>query len=162
MSTVNSRFSFNGDGKHPEPQPDQRKKKLVEALDHRYKELNKLWEAAEADLKQVPIPVDVSFAYKSIPADPHNDPRGQVVRIHDLLGFVKSEGGWRICHGQSHDGFPDCEVGWTPINECTVALRVEAAAHLGKLRELVLKAAEECVAKLDDAIAELRGTLRRR
>jgi hypothetical protein len=36
---------------------------------------------------------------------------------------------------------------------------LEAVPHIGKLRELVLKAAEECVPKLDEAIADLRSTL---
>lgn len=158
MSTRNPRFSLNGDGKHPqEPQPDQRKKQVVEALSKRYKELNKLWEDAEKDLKQIPIPVDVSFCYKSVSADPPDEPRGE--EIHDYLGFVRSKGGWRICYGSSHDGFPQYEIDWKPITESGVDLRLEAVPHIGKLRELVLKVAEECVPKLDEAIAALRSTL---
>jgi hypothetical protein len=160
MSAKNPRFSIKGDGKHPqEPQPDQRKKQVVEALSKRYKELNELWEAAEDDLKQVPVPVDVFVCYKSEIADPHNDPLGERDQIHDNLGFVRSKGGWRICHGNSHDGFPDYEIDWKPITECSVDLRLEAVPHIGELRERVLKAAEECVPKLDKAIADLRSTV---
>jgi hypothetical protein len=159
MSTKNSRFSVNGDGTHaPEPQADRRKKQVVEALGKRYRELNNLWENAENDLKQIPIPVDVSYCYKSISADKdHHQPRGEM--IHSYLGFVKSKGGWRICYGSSHDGFPEHDLDWKPITECSVDLRLEAVPYTGKLREVVLKAAEECVPKLDAAIADLRSTL---
>jgi hypothetical protein len=79
MSAKNPRFSLNGDGQHPEPQPDQRKKQAVEALDKRFKVLNQLWVNAEASLKEIPIPVDVKFCYAEEPADgcSRTDPRVQ-------------------------------------------------------------------------------------
>src|SRR4051812_43311875 len=95
MSSKNPRFSLNGDGKHPhQPPPDPRKKQVVEALSTRYKELNKLWEDAEADLKEIPIPVDVKYRYRSEDADPT---RPNEYQIHYYIAFAKSKGGWRIC-----------------------------------------------------------------
>jgi hypothetical protein len=157
MSLKNPRFSLNGDGKHPDsPQTDQRKKQVTESLDRRYKELNKLWEDAEADLKEIPIPVDVKFCYESIDADMSRPGEHQ---IHSYLGFVRSKGGWRICFGADHDAFPLVDIDWKPITECRVDIRMEAVPHLGKLRELVLKAAEDCLPTLDKAISDLRSTL---
>jgi hypothetical protein len=157
MSSKNPRFSLNGDGKHPhQPPPDPRKKQVVEALSTRYKELNKLWEDAEADLKEIPIPVDVKHRYKSVDADPM---RPNEYQIHHYIAFARSKGGWRICYDAAHDAFPEYDWDWKPITECRVDIRLEAVPHIGKLRELVLKAAEECVPTLDKAIADLRSTL---
>lgn len=122
----------------------------------RYKELNKLWEDAEADLKEIPIPVDVKYCYKSADADPM---RPNEYQIHYFIGFARSKGGWRICFDIAHDAFPEYDFDWKPITECGVDIRLEAVPHIGKLRELVLKAAEECVPTLDKAIADLRSTL---
>jgi hypothetical protein len=157
MSSKNPRFSLNGDGKQPEQsQLDPRKKQVVEALSKRYKELNKLWEDAEADLKEIPVPVDIRFCYESVDADPE---RPGEYQIHSFLAFARSKGGWRICFGTAHDAFPQCDFDWKPITECRVDIRLEAVPHIGKLRELVLKAGEECVPTLDKAIADLRNTL---
>lgn len=157
MSSKTPRFSLNGDGHPPKPpQTDQRKQQIVEALGKRYQQLNKLWEAAEADLKQIPVPVDVKFCYESVDADPARPGEHQ---IHSFLGFVRSKGGWRICFGSAHDAFPEDDFGWKPITECGVDLRLEAVPHIAKLRELVLTAAEECVPTLDKAIEDLRNTL---
>jgi hypothetical protein len=163
MSSKNPRFSFNGDGKHSDPPPhseppptNQRKKQAVEVLGKRYKELNKLWENAEADLKEIPVPVDVKFCYESVSADPKHTDEYQ---IHLYLGFVRSKGGWRICFGYQHETFPEDGFDWKPITECRVDIRLEAVPHIGKLRELVLKAAEDCVPTLDKAIADFRTTV---
>jgi hypothetical protein len=157
MSSKNPRFSLNGDGKDPEqPQLDPRKQQVVEALTTRYKELNKLWEDAEADLKEIPIPVDVKYPYKSEDADPM---RPNEYMIRHYIAFARSKGGWRICHDTTHDGYPEYDFDWKPITECRVDIRQEAVPHIGKLRELVLKAAEDCVPTLDKAIADLRNTV---
>jgi len=139
------------------PSTDQRKKQVVAALNTRYKELNKLWEDAEADLREIPIPIDVKYRYKSEPADPD---RPDLYENHYYIAFAKSKGGWRICIDIIHDdGNPEPHFDWTPIAECVVDLRLEAVAHIGALRELVLKAAEECVPTFDKAIADLRSTM---
>src|SRR4051812_33959861 len=120
MSSQNPRFSMNGDGKHPkpsqpkQPQPDARQRQAAEALNVRYKELNALWERAEASLKELPIPVDVQLIYKSVDADPQRSGEAQ---INSHLGFARSKGGWRICMGSSHDNYPEDVIYWTPINE---------------------------------------------
>jgi hypothetical protein len=162
MSSQNPRFSMNGDGKHPKPpqpkqaQPDTRHQQTAAALNTRYRELNKLWEQAEANLKELPIPVDVQFVYKSVDADPE---RPNEEQIHYHLGFARSKGGWRICVAFSDDHSPMADLEWRPITECSVDIRLEAVPHLAKLRELVLKAAEDCVPTFDKAIADLRSTM---
>ncbi len=162
MSPQTPRFSANGDGKQSKPsspnpaQPENRKQQAAAALNVRYKELNKLWEQAEASLKELPIPVDVHFVYKSVDADPE---RPNEAQVHYHLGFCRSKGGWRICMDTSHDNFAHLDFDWTPISECSVDVRLEAVKHLATLREKVLKAAEDCVPTLDKAIDDLRSTM---
>jgi hypothetical protein len=158
MSNANARFSVNGDGKQPiQSAPNPRKKQLADALGKRFSELNVLWQNAEDDLKKIPIPVDVPICYKSVDTD--DDPVRRGPQIHSYLGFAKAKGGWRICIGHSHDSFPEMGIDWKPITECTVDFRLEAVPHINKLRQAVLKAAEDCLPNLDNAIAELRSTL---
>jgi hypothetical protein len=140
----------------PTPLAEPRKKQLAEALGKRYSELSKLWEDAEADLREIPIPVDVRFCYRSVITDAAKPGEDQ---IHSYLGFVRSKGGWRICYGTA-DVPSQFEIEWKPITECRVDIRLEAVPHIGKLRELVLKAGEECVPALDKAISDLRNALR--
>ena len=73
--------------------------------------------------------------------------------------FARSKGGWRICVDTSHDNHPMEEMNWRPITEWSVDIRLEAVPHLSKLRELVLKAAEECVPTFEKAIADIRSTM---
>ena len=154
MSSPIPRFSPNGDGKHVQAEP--RKKLAIEALNKRYAELNKLWEDAEANLKEFPVPFDVTYCYKTEDADPDRPGEAQ---INYHIAFARAKGGWRICFDTSHDNFPQYDFDWKPITECRVDVRLEAVPHIGKLRELVLKAAEECVPTLDKAIADLRCTM---
>lgn len=152
-----ARFSFNGDGKSPEPKKmDERKKQVVQALDQRFKPLNKLWEEAEAYLREIPIPADVSISYDPEPEDPY---RPNEFQIRQNLGFVRSKGGWRICHCETNDAFDALGFDWKPISESTLDVRVAAIPQIDRLREAVLKKAEEVVPKLDEAIAKLRSTI---
>jgi hypothetical protein len=134
---------------------------VAEALDSRFKVLNKLWEDAEAELRQIPMPEDVvPKHFKSISLDPPNEPRGD--SLYYFLGFVKSKGGWRICVGALYEVSsqpPDDDYHWKPITECSLDVRVECVPHIGKLYQEVLKKAEACVPKLDEAIDALRSTL---
>jgi hypothetical protein len=74
--------------------------------------------------------------------------------IRECLGLQKIRGKWRICHGLDYDVFPDREH-WTPITECSAQVRVEAAEHLDKLREAVVKSAENFISRVDEAIEAL-------
>src|SRR6266516_1919673 len=161
MSWSNRRFSANGDGLHTGGMGgefDKRKKEVADALNLCFKELNKLWEDAEKDLKEIPIPVDVLIRYNPVYDD---DPRCRQfdAKIRSCLGFVKSKGGWRICVGVDRDAQPEEGYGWKPITECAVDLKIEAIKHLDDLREAVLDEAKECIPTLNNALAKLRGTI---
>jgi hypothetical protein len=150
------RFPLNGDGTNPAPKPDDRDRNVVTELSKRYKELSALWDKAEERLLKYRVPVDVSYCYKSYLA---NESATGDAQVHSYLGFVKYGRGWRICHCQNHDERPEHDWAWKPVVDSTLDVRVEAFQHLDALREKVIKAAEECVPKLDNALADFRQKL---
>ena len=83
MSLKNPRISLYGGGKPPHATTQQ----IAETLGQRYEELNKLLERAEASLKQIPVPVDVYFAY--LIEDMFPDEPG--MKCYSYLGFVRTE-----------------------------------------------------------------------
>jgi hypothetical protein len=143
----------------PQSEPSEGgKADVVLNLQLKFDELNDLWSKAEKQLKRIPIPVDVSVRYKSVKAsdDPEYD-NGE--RIHSYLGFVKWSRQWRICYGEDHDRYPEMEVQWKPVADCSADIRIEAVPHLSKLREAVLAKASDCLGMLDTAIAKLSSTV---
>lgn len=158
-SAKTARSSINGNGNAPPTTAaDPRRAKVAQEHDQRYKELNKLWEEAEKDLAEIPHPRDVYFYYHTYQPDEFEHPEYACL---DYLGFVRVEGGWRICYGSGdNDPDPRCRgISWKPITECTQDIRVETIPHLRKLRDMMLKVAEENVPTLDTAIADLRAAL---
>ena len=156
MSAHVPRFSMNGDGKHRPTDQNDRKRQVIEDLTGRFKELNSLWLDAEAGLKKFPLPVDAIFKYStqySYPAEAAGD------ESRSYLGFVKWGSGWRICHGTDWDQEPEVGVDWKPITECSLDLRLQMIRHIADLRGEVLRAAEACVPKLDQAISGFRDAL---
>lgn len=156
MGTNPPRFSLNGDGKTPSSDVVERQRQVAKDLSARFKQLNSLWLDAEESLKTIPLPVDAHIQYAS--DDVYDEHPGGPQIVH-CLGFVKSSGGWRICNGSRHDEYPEHGFDWKPITECTLDLRVKLIPHLGKLREKVFEAAEQCVPRLDQALEDFRKTL---
>jgi hypothetical protein len=158
MASTQPHFSGSNAGKqNARPSADARQKELAEALNKRFAELNKLWEQAEADLRKIPVPEEVSYCYGSQDEHPEDAPGRFDVNYH--IGFARVKGSWRICWSVTRDTDPSEEIDWKPITECGLDIRMEAVPHIGKLREAVLEEAEKCLPTLDKAIEELRGTL---
>jgi hypothetical protein len=144
-----NRFSLNGrpKGDSESSLDDERRVKVTQALTQKFDELNRRWTAAEADLKKIPLPLDVWVTVET-DGEPGCEPRGVF-----MLGFAKSKGGWRICLGYAdYNGPGDVDTG-SPIVECGLDWRMKAAAVLPELRKKVLQAAEESVKKLDDVLS---------
>lgn len=126
-------------------------------LFQRYDQLNALWTQAEEQLTKLHIPTGVQFNYRSWDAGDQWQPAGY--DRHLCLGLQKLGGKWRICHGSADDLHePDVE-NWTPITECSASIRVDAARYLPKLREAVIKSAEDFIPRVDKAIADLQAAL---
>ena len=128
---------------------------VVEALNRRYDELNKLWEAAEKRLKRIPIPMDVTHCYR---LQPYSDDPQEYRQIEHHLGFAKHYGGWRLCYCSIVQDRDD-DFDWKPISECPLDIRIEAVCEVDKLHKKVVEKAKECVPTIDQAIADLRSKL---
>jgi hypothetical protein len=130
---------------------DQRAKTAREELFRRYDALNALWLKAEEDISKLHIPHDVEYPYQTYDIIEQ--------KPDSYLAVVKIKGKWRICQGTYRDW---CEAGpaeWTPIVECSAAIRVYCAKYLPALREAVIKAAESFIPKVDAAIEKLSDAL---
>jgi hypothetical protein len=129
---------------------DQRAQKAREELFKRYDALNTLWLKAEEGITKLHIPHAVEVVYGDYP-DGHPC---------ECLSIVKIKGKWRICQGSySHGSYPEGPDDWTPIVECSAAIRVEAVKHLPKLREAIVVAAEKFIPRVNQAIATLERAL---
>jgi hypothetical protein len=123
------------------------------ALFERYDKLNALWIEAEDELSAIHIPNGVEFSYSHC-----QDPENPGYACYSCLGLQKIKGKWRICHGWSSDRYPDVDD-WTPITECSAAIRATVGRHLPKLREAVVKSAENFIPIVEKGIDELRAAL---
>jgi hypothetical protein len=152
-----NRFSLNGDGTGSPPPPDDSESRVAAEMTQRLKKLTAVWDDAEKRLRKLHVPVEGHVCYKSEDVF-HNDrpehPTG--AQIHSYLGFVKFGSGWRICYCRNHDDFPEYDWEWKPVVDCTYDVRLEAFPHFEKLLAEVIKKAEECIPKLDNAIAAFR------
>ena len=141
---------------------EERAQKARDTLFSRYDVLNALWLNAEGQLTQFHIPCPVYCKY-----DEHRDPKdGSGAATSKYLSLQKIKGKWRICYGVIYDwdldpGYAwEVDPGWTPITECSAQVRVEAARHLDKLREQVVKSAEDFITEVDEAIDTLAAAVR--
>ena len=135
---------------------EERAESARETLFGRYDELNALWLQAEEQLTQFHIPRPVYHQFDEY-QDPGNPPGAMTSKY---LSLQKVKGKWRICYGLCDD-WCDHDYGWTPITECSAQVRVEAARHLEKLREKVVKSAEDFIPKVDEAIKTLAAAVGR-
>ncbi len=133
----------------------ERARQARETLYGRYDQLNALWLQAEEELAKLHIPRPVKYSYHCTDYD-NGGYDGQ------YLAIQKIKGSWKICHG-SFRGHQCEEVeefsGWTPITDCSVETRVEAANHLAKLQKAIVKSAEDFILEVDEAIDELKKAL---
>jgi len=131
---------------------------LAAALGERFDRVNELWKLAEADLKRIPLPVDVSVGMEPFYEDHLAEAEGRPYGAR-LLGFAQSKGGWRICCGVEYFQHDDGDPGWLPISECPLDLRISAIKHLKPLQKAVHEAAKKSILTLDMAIVDLEITL---
>lgn len=122
-------------------------------LFERYDKLNALWTQAEEELTAIHVPNGVEFSYSS-----GEDPENPGYAYYSCLGLQKIKGKWRICHGSCSDGRPYVDD-WTPITECSGAIRATVGRHLPKFREEVVKSAENFILMVDKGIDELGAAL---
>jgi hypothetical protein len=133
---------------------EERAESARATLFDRYDALNALWLQAEEQLTRFHIPRPAYHSYDEY-QDFGNPPGAMTSKC---LSLQKVKGKWRICYGL-YDEWCDRDYGWTPITECSAQVRVEAARHVDKLREKVVKTAEDFIPRVDEAIQTLAATV---
>ena len=139
---------------------DERNEEVNQALESRFSQLNSTLEAHEAKLKGMMVPKSVWHMYKSY--EDINEQAGHSAgQYRFYLGMVKLRGAWRLCHASQYEDYcgPQEEVDWKPIVEASIEDRIDAAAHIEKLREAIVEAKEKLVPELERAIAGLAKSL---
>lgn len=124
-----------------------RKQRAVVALHEQFDRLSALWTEKENELVAMHVPMPVSYVYKK-DVDEQGSPD-----LHYHIGLARWRGQWRLLHAV--ETAPSGEADIKPIVEASLDYRLEAAEHFDKLREKVIEAAEESVAKVQNAIVAL-------
>ena len=128
-----------------QPTLEERNKRAELVLAMRYDALNQQFTQVEQLLKSLKPPHDVWVTY---------DIGGYEGNSHwQLLGMAKHQNKWRLCHAYDHE-YEDRSDS-APIVECPIEVRIEAAKFVRQLREEIVKAKEDYVPKVDEAIKEL-------
>jgi hypothetical protein len=154
LSPPSNQLSTGPSGSKPPPPPinvtlDQRNQIAEIALSVKYDALNQLIAQAEKHLKDMKPPHDVWTTY-----DKYFD---EYVGFHTwhLIGLSKYQGAWRLCH--AHDGDMNHDGLWSlqPLVECPIEVRLQSVKHISELQEKIVKAKEEYVPRVDEALKEL-------
>jgi hypothetical protein len=131
---------------------DKKNLEVRKSLEERLNRLNALWEQVEEKLVGLQTPRHVSIVY----ASQTNPETGETVE--SMLALEKIGGNWRLCHGIYFENDP-YELAWKPITDCSAEIRVDAAQQVSKLKEQIVRTAEEFLPKIDNAISSLDKAL---
>ncbi len=130
---------------------------LNKVLVNRLNQLNAAIEAHEKKLKAMMVPRDVSYVYDK--EDVEDDEGRWVGEVRFLMGIIKWQGGWRLCHGIDDDFGPPSRIQWKPLADSSIPDRIRASKHLDELRGKVLEEKKSLIPELEDAIENLAKSL---
>ncbi len=137
---------------------DERNDKVNEVLATQYSQLNASIEAFEEHLRSMALGRNVKCVYHKWEVE---DANGPVCDGFRLLGMVKLNGQWRLCHAVHYVTFSgeEGDVEWKPLVESSLEDRLWACKHLTKLREAVVESKEKLVPMLEEAIGAIAAAL---
>jgi hypothetical protein len=140
--------------KQPKPPTlEERNKQASLTLSLKYDALNQLFVQAEQQLRSLKPPHAVWFPYAHRSYD-------YGVHFCDLIGLDKYNDAWRLLHATDNSENEEGYENITPIVECPVNVRIEAAKVVGRLHEEIVKAKEAYTSQVDEAINELKEALK--
>ncbi len=131
---------------------DDKNKQLNDAVNSRLSQLQAVIERHEQALKAMTIHRDTSCTYRTDElVDQEN---GLYACIYFRIGMVKYGGSWRLCHDVMEErSGPDDGPEWRPLVDSPVQVRIEAIAHIDKLRAAIVAEKESLLPELEMAIA---------
>ncbi|HJT36761.1 MAG TPA: hypothetical protein VJ783_32360 [Pirellulales bacterium] len=122
--------------------------------------LNNVIEQHEKALRAMTVVRDVSCVYAQYDQIGDN---GQPTGYEEvlLIGVLKRNGSWRLCHGYHHTGDPSGETDWKPLADSSVAERLRAVPHIDKLRQAIIddkiKLLPEIIESFQSAVKSLEA-----
>lgn len=126
-----------------------RNKSADEALPKSFDALNEAIAEAENALRSLKPLRAVWFEFEVVSSfDDSPDRRHSV-------GFEKHNGKWRIVYG-CDDGSGEPDQPTYLLTERPIDIRVRAAAHIPKLRELIIESKEEFLSEVNNVISKLK------
>lgn len=122
--------------------------------------LNLIIEQHEKALRAMTILRDASCVYKRIY---DLDENGQHCLSEDLylLGVVKWNGSWRLCHGRSNTADPEGDTHWKPLADSSVMERICAVKHFDKLLQAIIDDKAKLEPEIEQAITTALASLER-
>ena len=135
--------------KTPEQILAERSEVASKKLAERFDLLNQALTLAEKKLKGLKPPSAVWVYYNWFCED---EMRGGPSSC-ETLGITKINNEWRLAHGNDHDQNDDGPFNITPLSECAVETRVEAASELPRLHTRIIEIKEAFIPQVDKAVA---------
>ena len=140
---------------------DERNDEVNKALESRFSQLNAALEEHETRLKAMMVPKNTEAVYRSY-CEEELDSGKSTGEYTFYIGMIKLRGNWRLCHAShylSYSGWDSGDLDWKPIVEASIEDRINAAKHIDKLREAIVKVKEELVPDVEKAIEALATSL---
>jgi hypothetical protein len=117
--------------------------------------LTELWGAVETKILSMQPPRHIECEYEA--SEYWDVQENYCIVVHEFLGLQRHGNKWRVCYGYSSSEVP--EMSWRPINDCSTEVRVEAAKHIDKLMEEVVRSGKEYIPKVKSAIESLENAI---
>lgn len=133
-------------------------KELNDSLGEQLRLLQEAIEANETALKEMVVPTDTRFKFRSFYDDDYQ-PSGE----HQVfVGMIKINGAWRLCYGTNffrYNAPDEDEVSWTPLVDVSIRERLEAVEHIPSLKGEIMTSKEKLIPRIAGAVASLKDSL---
>lgn len=136
---------------------DNENEELNRTLESHLSQLNAAIDAHEKKLKAMMIPRDVWCVYHTEAVE---DADGRCLgELLYLIGLIKWQGAWRLCHGIDEYPGPPSETRWKPLADSSIPDRLRASQHIQKLRAQVIEEKKKLIPEVEGAIEALAKSL---
>jgi hypothetical protein len=140
-------------GKPPFIEPISKRNEAVRSeIEKKLDHLTELWNAVEGKVLSMQPPRHIKFYFDS-QTDDHSG-----MSQYSCLGLQRYGGKWRLCYAWDSD-WHDGALDWRPVVDCSTEIRVDAAKHIEKLLEEVVKSGKEYLPEVDEAVRCLENVL---
>jgi hypothetical protein len=151
-------FYVNNQTKELTMSIEDRNQERNNAVTQRLTQLQACIESHEERFRQMRIFCEVRFKYDHWEEIENGSPVGE---HQQLIGLVRINGKWRLCHANHYFDFSDdFPVDWKPLVDVAIVDRIRAIEHIEALREELIRSKEALLPEIEQAIAKLAAGLK--